>query len=295
MEHSKSGDLIRFGDATSTAPGFLVEPQFLAQVRDDPGLVVVDCSKPEAYDRAHITGAVPITNDYWLKEPEDETNPRGVHLMSPQSLGSLMSSLGVADTSLVVGYDDNMGRAAARLWWVLAYLGHPEVRILNGGWHGWIDGNYPISYKHPAIKPAKFTPHAGNGWIAKWEDVLDAANTGREQVVDVRSDEEWSGEDFHGNNRAGHILGAIHLEWSDLMCADSAPSRFRPIDQIRSIATEAGVDPKKPIITYCQGGIRASHLAFALKSAGYEQVRIYDGSMREWANNDNLPITASET
>jgi thiosulfate/3-mercaptopyruvate sulfurtransferase len=279
--------------ANSRNSSLLVEPSFLAQHRTDPMILIVDCSKSDAYERAHIPEAIHIMNDYWLKDPENETNPRGIHLMSPQSLVSVMSEIGIADDRLVVAYDDNSGRASARLWWVLTYLGHPEVSVLNGGWHAWVDERRPVSYTRPQNQSGKYTPHVKSEWLATREDVIEALRDGGTQIVDARSIAEWSGEDSHDNTRAGHIPGAIHLEWNSLMSA-GPPWRFRPVPELRLLVREAGVDPEKPMITYCQGGVRASHVAFTLSAMGFKQVKVYDGSMREWANNATLPLAKEE-
>ncbi len=121
------------------------------------------------------------------------------------------------------------------------------------------------------------------------DDVRASIDGGSTRILDARSDAEWFGTNSRGNARAGHLPGAIHLEWQDCLTDDDRRV-VRPAAELRSILRAAGVPPESDVITYCQGGIRAAHLAFVLTLLGYEHVRIYDGSMREWANRDDTPL-----
>jgi thiosulfate/3-mercaptopyruvate sulfurtransferase len=119
------------GDAR---PDLLVETEWLAEHLGDPGLRLVDADAPEAYARAHIPGAVghPDANIF-LKTARGET-----FLMGPERYAAAMGQLGIGDDTAVVVYDGHASLHAARLWWTLVYYGHPNVRVLNGGWHKWL-------------------------------------------------------------------------------------------------------------------------------------------------------------
>lgn len=274
---------------TDARQQFLVEAPWLSDHLHDTNLLILDCRKSGEYHIGHIPGGVHMPLDYWLKEASPDGSPRGVHLLPEASLEQLMRRLGVANNRLVVVYDDNCCRASARLWWVLRYLGHVHVRVLDGGWNGWLTQGSSVERSHNLVPASRFKAQLEKRRIARFSDVLDAASSGRTQILDARSAEEWSGEDPHGNRRGGHVPGAVHLEWSQLLTKEP-PFRFLSVDEIRATIRAAGVDTEKPIITYCQGGIRAAFLAFALELVGCEDVRVYDGSMREWANSEMLPL-----
>jgi thiosulfate/3-mercaptopyruvate sulfurtransferase len=265
----------------------LIQPADLLNSMDDPSLQVVDCWRSDAYARAHIPDAVHIGRDYWLKQPAPDGGPRGRFLEDEETLSDLFGSLGIEAGRTAVVYDDNGGRAAARIWWVLHYLGHENVLVLDGGWHGWMDAGGAVSYEVPAIRPARFQANLQPQRLATDREVLEATS-GTAQLVDVRSAAEWDGSDLHGNRRGGHIPSATRLEWSDLLTAER-PWHFRSPEEILATVRAAGIDPRRPIITYCQGGVRAAHAAFALELAGCP-VRVYDASMEEWANRTDTEL-----
>ena len=108
--------------------------------------------------------------------------------------------------------------------------------------------------------------------------------------VDVRSDGEWDGSNSRGNKRVGHVPGAIHVEWTNFLKEDKYQT-FKSKDEIQKILDINAITPEQEIVTYWQGGIRAAHVYFVLKMMGYEKVKNYDGSMGEWANTDESPLT----
>ncbi|MBK9343763.1 MAG: hypothetical protein IPN07_12185 [Dehalococcoidia bacterium] len=112
------------------------------------------------------------------------------------------------------------------------------------------------------------------------------------QVLDARTDGEWDGTNDRGNKRVGRVPGAHHLEWLRFVHTDDS-RKFLPAAEIQALLDGAGIERGKPTITYCQGGIRAAHAAFTMELLGYDNVRVYDGSMREWANREDTPLTTT--
>ncbi|MBE0608400.1 MAG: sulfurtransferase [Dehalococcoidia bacterium] len=271
-------------------PELLVEPDWLAAHLDDPNVRVIDCAVLEAYRRAHIPGAVHLPVHYYIKEDGPPGADHGTFVMPPHQFEELMGKLGVSNDTLVVPYDDNNHLVAARMWWVLKYYGHTNVKVLNGGWHRWLTEGRPATFHATRPPKASFsaTPHpelvADAGYLkAKHADPAC-------QVLDARTDAEWDGTNDRGNKRIGRVPGARHLEW--LRFVETADTRrFLPADQLEKLLAEAGFTDGKETITYCQGGIRAAHAAFTMELLGWENVRVYDGSMRDWANRDDTPLT----
>lgn len=271
-------------------PELLVEPDWLAEHLDDPAVRVIDCAILEAYRRAHIPGAVHLPVHYYIKEDDPEGSDHGVLVMPPAQFEALMGKLGVGPDTLVVTYDDNNALVAARLWWVLTYYGHTNVKVLNGGWHRWLTENRPVTFHATRAKPATFqaTPHPE---IYATVEMLkeQCSDPTACQVLDARTDAEWDGTNDRGNKRSGHVPNAHHLEWVRFVAQDDT-RKFLPADQIQALLDEAGIVRDKPTITYCQGGIRAAHAMFTMTLVGYQNLRVYDGSMREWANREDTPL-----
>src|SRR5262249_28496320 len=139
-----------------------------------------------------------------------------------------------------------------------------------------------------AVAPGVFGARVDPALIARADDILRELGTDT-KILDVRSDAEWQGSNTMDHARVGHVPGARHLVW-ELLLEPDAPHRFKPPDQIRAIAAERGVHPTDRVITVCEVGWRASHTAFALRLAGFGDVRVYDASMREWDNRADLPL-----
>lgn len=270
-------------------PELLAEPDWLQAHAAGPDVRIVDCATLDAYRRAHIPGAVHLPAQNYIKEDDPAGSDHGVFVMPPHQFEALMGSLGVGPGTTVVTYDDNNALVAARLWWVLRYYGHTNAKVLNGGWHRWLTEGRPVTFHATKPTPATFTAHPDPAIYATLDELKDRHTDPACQVLDVRTDGEWEGTNDRGNRRAGRLPNARHLEWLRFVTSDDRRT-FLPADEIASLLDEAGLTRAKPVITYCQGGIRAAHAAFVLALLGYDDVRVYDGSMREWANRDDTPL-----
>jgi len=274
----------------------LVETDWLADRLRYPDLVIVDMDIPQAHAKAHIPGAVSAGPNYNVKSTAD---PRVV--APPEQAKQHFESLGIGDGTPVVVYDNNRSNASARLWWVLRYYGHDNVRVLNGGWLKWTREGRPIevtpsarggqsySYRQPpAARRRPFTPRPQEAMLDTVETLKAAIGQPGEAVWDVRAADEYAGTNARGNKRVGHVPGAVHMEWVDVV--NEADHTFRPPGEIARLLQQAGLSPEQRVHTYCQGGIRAAHSAFTLALMGFPRVRMYDGSMGEWANRDDTPL-----
>ncbi|MEJ5221850.1 MAG: rhodanese-like domain-containing protein, partial [Tepidiforma sp.] len=194
-------------------PELLAEPDWLQQHLDDPGVRIIDCAVLEAYRRAHIPGAVHLPVHYYIKEAGPPGADHGTFVMPPAEFEALMGRLGVSNDTLVVTYDDNNALVAARLWWVLTYYGHTNVKVLNGGWHRWLTEGRPITFHATRPKPASFTARPNPDLIADAEYLKARIGDPGCQILDARTDGEWDGTNDRGNRRVGRVPGAKHLEW----------------------------------------------------------------------------------
>lgn len=226
-----------------THPELLAETEWLAAHMSDRNIRIVDCEGPEAYGRAHILGAVGIGANDFIKGKD------GVHVMPAEEFAELMGSLGIGNDTLVVAYDGHFSRNAARLWWVLSYYGHSNVKVLNGGWRKWIAEGRPITDKPSSVPRGTFTPRVNSSLMVTAEGLRAAISKAGTVIWDVRSREEYTGENDRGNKYSGHVPGAAHLEWSSVIDTEGLAT-FKPADDVRETLAEKGVTPDKQVYTY---------------------------------------------
>ncbi len=213
---------------------------------------------------------------------------------------NLFGSRGVSRDKPVVIYDHETGERAARAVWLLAVLGHPDVRILEGGTQAWTaSGNALVRLTaapapaDPAKAPPASPPYKGMPnfeLLATRFDVHRAIEDVQTVIVDVRRESEYRGTEKRAR-RVGTIPGAVHIFWRDHLDDRGA---FRPAEEIRELYTSRGVTPDKTVIPVCQGGYRSANTFLALKSLGYPRVRNYVASWGEWGNRDDSKIVVPE-
>lgn len=225
-------------------PEFLVDAAWVAAHLDDPNVVVVDGDVEAGYLRGHIPGAVLVPDNY----EKDPASGR-VHILPPDGFAAMCQNLGIGDDTLVVAYDNNQSLYAARLWWALNYYGHSKVKVLDGGWRQWVVEGRPVSFARPTPRSgASFTPRAEESIMVRAEELMAACSLADAVIWDVRSDGEYSGANDRGNKRAGHIPGAVHLEWFNVMERDT--HRFKPAGEIRELLKQHGITPDKAVFAY---------------------------------------------
>jgi len=264
----------------------LVSTEWLAAHLDGAGreFVLIDAGEAVAYRRAHVPGAVGVPHPY-LKASDNQNQ-----LMPLAEFEELAGSLGISNEMPVVIYDDNASLHAARVWWVFDHFGHSDVRVVDGGFNAWLHEGRPLTSQVPRPERAVFTAREEAATACALEELKQIVEDGLpSQIWDLRSDGEWTGVELRGNLRGGHVPGARHLEWRQLMQGPPA-RRFRPLEEIESLLRDAGIDPAAPTVTYCELGIRAAFGTFVLRLLGNGQGRTYEGSMNEWANRPDTPL-----
>lgn len=208
----------------------------------------------------------------------------------------LFGARGVSVDKPVVIYDHESGERAARAVWLLAVLGHPDVRILDGGTQAWTaaGGSLETVTKAPApVDPATAPPTAppfkgkiNLDLLATRFDVHSAIGDPSTVILDVRRESEYLGTEKRAR-RVGTIPGAVHVFWREHLDARGA---YRPAQEIRKLYESKGVTPDKTVIPLCQGGYRSASTFIALKSLGYSRVRNYVSSWGEWGNREDSKI-----
>lgn len=235
------------------------------------------------YVKSHIPGAIFVD---WVHEITDPADPRHARIAPPERFAAVMRRCGVGDDTFVVAYDDAGSMFAARLWWALNYYGHSAVAVLDGGWGKWVAEGRPVTAEVPEIAPADFTPRPQPAWMRTGDQVM-AALGSPVRLVDVRSPQEFNGEQSRAK-RFGHIPGAANVPRTSLVAPDG--TLLLP-EALRKTFAQAGIDARAPeIVTYCNAGVSASLGLLALRVAGFANSAVYDGSWKEWGNDDRRPI-----
>lgn len=272
----------------------LVQPDWLERHLGDPDLRIVALNWTDSvnYDRAHIPGAI-----YWdwkemLWEPMVRAFP------SPKTFAERCGAAGIGNDTKVVFYGDPAVQFGTYAWWVFKYCGHEHAFVLDGSRVRWEREGRPMTQEVPVLKPVTYKPVMNpdtDHMRAMREDVLAALDDSSAVILDHRSPEEYRGELLsppgtpnHGAERLGHIPGAKHLHFEDMIGEDTS---FKSPDELRAMLEERGATPDKNIVSYCRLSHRATLAYFALTQLlGYENVRSYDGSWTEWGSVVGVPI-----
>jgi thiosulfate/3-mercaptopyruvate sulfurtransferase len=270
----------------------LIQAQELRPLLKRGGAVVVDCrfdladpaAGRHAYLQAHIKGAVYAHLDEDLSSPKQLG--RGRHpLPSPDQLIKLFGRLGITTGAQVVVYDASGGMFAARLWWLLRYMGHDSVAVLDGGWTAWLATSGATASGDENNSPAPFTgqPHP--------ERVVTAGQVlARPRLVDSRDPARYRGEVEPIDPVAGHIPSAINYFCKRNLTADG---RFLTPDALRPALTEIfGAVPAAEVTFYCGSGVTACHNILAAVHAGFPEPRLYAGSWSEWCADPARPVAS---
>lgn len=275
--------------------GTIVSADQLRAMLDDPELVIFDCRhdlmKPEAgaaaYAASHIPRARFAHSDKDLSGPKNGKTGRHP-LPDPRVFANWLGSNGVDATKQVVAYDSAGGASATRLWWMLRWLGHDRVAVLDGGWEGWVAAGHPTTDRIPSVQAAMFTP-APRQNVHVDVDYL-VAHLGDAQVVvlDARAPERYRGETEPIDPVAGHIPGARNRLYKSNLDADG---RFKSADVLRSefLALLGSARPEH-LVHQCGSGVSACHNILAMEIAGLPGSRLYPGSWSEWCADPSRPV-----
>lgn len=264
-----------------------------AGLRERLGSVhLLDLRPAEDFAVGHIPGSRHV-DLYGISTVDTSEAPLGNFLSMVQIL---LGARGVSLDRPVVVYDHESGERASRAVWFLAMLGHPDVRILDGGTHAWQAAGHDLvrlTQAPPHPDPAKSPPTAPPfksahdlSLLATRFDVDRAIDDPQAIIVDVRRESEYLGTEKRAR-RAGTIPGSVHVFWREHLDAHGA---FRHPDEIRALYESRGVTPDKTVIPLCHGGYRSASTFIALKSLGYPDVRNYVGAWGEWGNRDDTRI-----
>jgi thiosulfate/3-mercaptopyruvate sulfurtransferase len=280
---------------TTTPDDPLVSTDWLAAHLNDPRVKVLDATfklpgvlplPKDDYLKAHIPGAVFFDVD----AVSDHSNPLPHMFPSAEQFGEDVGRLGIDNGDTVVVYDAGGWVAGPRAWWMFLSFGHADVRVLDGGLKKWTAEGRPVASGEVTPKPATFKAAFDAARVRSMREMVANLDSHAEQVIDARPGNRFAGAvpEPRPGLRAGHIPGARNVPYGELF--DAATGAMKPLDELRSAFTSAGVDTGKPIVTSCGSGVSAAVLTLALYRLGARDTALYDGSWSEWGIEAGPPV-----
>ncbi len=272
----------------------LIDTATLASHLADPAVVVIDCrfelAKPDAgeaaYTGGHIPGAAYAHLDRDLSGPKSGRNGRHP-LPAPAVLAATFGRLGIDGTTQVIAYDQDNGMYASRLWWLLRWMGHEAVAVLDGGLAAWIADGHAVTAGIEVHAARGFSGTPNPAFTVDAEAVGALAASSAARVIDARAPERYRGEVEPLDPVAGHIPGAVNYAF----LRNLENGRFRSADALRAEfeAIISGVAVEQ-VVSYCGSGVTGCHNLLALEHAGLHGARLYPGSWSEWVSDPSRPV-----
>lgn len=271
----------------------IIDADWLFSRINDSDIRIIDCrfqlGNPSfglnEYMKEHIEGSIFYDLEKDLSGPVIEHGGRHP-LPSIEELVEKLSATGINESVTVVAYDDQGGAFASRLWWLLSYLGHTNVYILDGGYSSWKEKGYPVNSDVPTFTRSNFSPEVRSSMVVDVDAVKKAIETKSAILIDSREKNRYLGIEEPIDKVAGHIPGAVNSFWKDGLneqgkwkVSNEQTSRFSSI---------VGADDE--IIVYCGSGITACPNIVALSEAGFQNVKLYSGSWSDWITYSENPI-----
>ncbi|WP_078120653.1 sulfurtransferase [Thiosocius teredinicola] len=276
----------------------LVDMRTLAARLSDPLCIVVDCRfdlgdtgrGASAYTQSHITGARYAHLDHDLSSPITPSSGRHP-LPDTGRLCDWLGRQGITPTSQVVVYDDSGGTMAVRLWWLLRWLGHAEVAVLDGGWQAWNDAGLPADAQRPSITAVAAYPGNPRGdMLVNTRDIEAQLQSGGDDwlLIDARTAVRFRGEAEPIDPVAGHIPGAVNLPLQQHL---TERGTFKSADELRAMYVSlVGERDPRSLVAMCGSGVTACHNLLAMEIAGLRDARLYAGSWSEWIRDPARPV-----
>ncbi len=268
----------------------LVDADWVEQHRNDDNVKLIEVDVDlNGYDEGHIPGAVAWN---WTSQLNDQLRR---DLPSREQLQQLLRDSGVKNDDTIILYGDNNNWFAAFAFWILKMYGHKDVRLMDGGRKKWLSDKREITTQEE--NPQSSDYNVGDldpEYRATVGDVLNNLKSGENNLVDVRSPAEFTGEVIappgmtETAQRGGHVPGAKNVPWSKAVNDDGT---FKTAGELRALYGAQGVDSSKPVIAYCRIGERSSHTWFVLHYLlGFDKAKNYDGSWTEYGSMIGVPI-----
>lgn len=263
----------------------VVSNKWLYENLNDPDIAIFDCrfsladpqSGKQQYQTSHIPGS------YYLDLNQDLSSSVLLHggrhpLPNIEEFADKLSAMGInSGQTFVIAYDDSRLAFASRLWWLLRYLGHTKVAVLDGGFNGWIASKYPVTDIIPAQRNGKFIPQPQTQMIVDRETVKNRKDSSQTALIDSRENDRYQGIREPIDKIAGHIQSAINYPWKEV-----TDSHGYLLPQQQQINRWQQLENKQEIMVYCGSGVTACVNLLSLELAGINKAKLYPGSWSDW-------------
>lgn len=263
-------------------PHLIDAKSFAAELKTNKSIVVIDVQAVDVYARQHIQGAINIPHKSLYKEGPVEGQFRDA-----AELAAIFAKKGVSNTAKIVLYDDGSQKYSSRVWWVLEYLGATDVSLLHRDMAQMEAARIPLTTVVVNLKAATFDVTINQEMNTDMASVKALSGKPDVMLLDAREKDEFDGMDKDKRSK-GHLPGAVLMNYKEVLTASGA---YKTKEEIIAAALKTGVTPEKEIVVYCQTGIKAAVIYFALKEiAGFQHVKLYAGAYAEWASVADNPI-----
>lgn len=265
----------------------VVSPQWLRDNLQSPQLKIIDCrfrleDSLWGYQQ-YLTSHIP--NAYYLDLNKDLSSPPQTHggrhpLPNPYTLAQKLEQIGIfKNLTTVVVYDDSRFAFASRLWWLLRYLGHDKVFILDGGWQQWQSLHYPVTSDIPPPSQGHFPVTVDSSQVVDIHYVKQRLNFPNTVIVDARSPSRYRGEEEPIDPVAGSIPGAKNIFWQQITTPDGF---LRPTEELQAL-WQPYLDAQE-IVVYCGSGVTACVDLMSLATIGFHHGKLYPGGWSDWCS-----------
>ena len=278
----------------------IISARQLAEIVNKDGVRVFDCrfalKDPQgglkSYQSGHIPGAQFADMDTQLSSPMTETSGRHP-LPAEETFLTQLRDWGVSNSTQVIAYDDISGAFAARMWWLLRWMGHTRVAVLDGGLQQWTEAGLALSQDDADYPPSKFSGRANMNWVLDIDAVRAELAEDNLTLIDARAADRFTGKDQQTDPIPGHVPGANNLPFGGNLTnrgVFAAPEvirqRFKPLVDAKSIEQVANM---------CGSGVTACHNLLAMEIAGYPPTRLFVGSWSQWIRDQSRPVAIGDS
>jgi thiosulfate/3-mercaptopyruvate sulfurtransferase len=279
--------------------GNIVNMEWLAANIDQSDVRIIDCrfdlANPKAgfeeYLKSHIKGALYFDLEIDLSAPVSTHGGRHP-LPDLHTLVNKLSAAGIDDKVTVIAYDDQNGAFASRFWWMLKYLGHTKVYVLNGNFSHWKQNALPVTDEIPTFERKEFIPNIQSHMAIEMSELRDKVLSKDSNVIliDSREPKRYLGLEEPIDKKAGRIPGAVNYFWKESLSEDGYWKNAADLE-----VRFSSIPKDKEIIVYCGSGVTACPNYLSLMEAGFQNVRLYVGSWSDWISYSDNPIEKSST
>ena len=277
---------------------FIIEKEWLVEHLKNEEVIIIDCrfdlSQPELgrdqYNESHIPGAFYFDLKEQLSGPVSKHGGRHP-LPELDSFKKEIEKVGIDNEKTVIAYDAGGGQYASRFWWLLKYIGHEKIYLLNEGFNGWSAANFPVTTKIPKAHPAKYEINIQKEMLASFEEVKEIVENATDEsvLIDSRASERYLGKVEPMDKIPGHIPGALNKVWDESLSEGSFKNEKEQEERFSEINKD------EPVVVYCGSGVTATPNYIALKMAGYTDVKLYAGGYSDWVSYEGNAIEKGET